>query len=233
MNTADKLREYCERILPGARGDLSKWLRFIGVECGVLALVLALPFAYIMPYWVGHENGPVEMLQNIVIILGIIIVVREFIFTESAEAKRTWLTVTGVLLLCLGRELSWGRVFFFMGYDTSGGPVFLDMKCLPGHTLIYFLIAALMIATIYGLLRFVPWRRIFIEHRQWPIAQIVMLIVFTALAQMSEHTHDESIMASETAEEIFELWVYILFIGIVYELRWLFNSGNTAPRRLK
>lgn len=206
--------------------SFGEWLRFIGVDGGIIVLVVALPFAKLVPYWFGHENGPIEIMQNFVLLLGVLMALRFFALAQNIAAKHTWLTIIGFLLLCLGRELSWGRVFFFTHYDTSGGPVFLDLKDLPGHILIYALIVVLIVAVLYGLVRHIPYRRLFAEHRQWPIAQIAMMIIFAVLSQISEHSHGDTIMASETAEELFELWSYILFIGVIYELRPLF-SGET------
>ena len=204
-----------------------EWLRIIGVDVGAVVFILALPATKILPYWVGWENGPVEMAQNAVLIAGIVMAAREFFRAQTIEAKKTWLTLTGFMVVLLARELSLGRVFFFRGYDAVG-PLFIEMKDMPGHTLIYILFGALMIAVAYGLMRYIPYRRIFAEHRQWPMAQIVMMFAFAVLAQFGEHLHGDG---CETAEEIAELWVYILFLGVVHEFKPLLSGQQFLNSR--
>ena len=101
--------------------------------------VLLLPLGYVMPPYLAWENGVLEMLQNIVLFGDMCLAAYFFCKTAGTGGKsihRLWLAAAGYFLLLLGRELSWGRVFFPTGMD-SHGPTFVSMKSIPGHEMIH------------------------------------------------------------------------------------------------
>ena len=101
--------------------------------------VLLLPLGYVMPPYLAWENGVLEMLQNIVLFGDMCLAAYFFRKTAGMGGKsihRLWLAAAGYFLLLLGRELSWGRVFFPTGMD-SHGPTFVSMNSIPGHEMIH------------------------------------------------------------------------------------------------
>lgn len=83
-----------------------------------IAAILAFILACSLPVSAGLENGPIEWFQVIVLVLGIPF----FWYTSSKpyiseNQRRLLLLSIPIWLILIGRELSWGRVFYPIGED--------------------------------------------------------------------------------------------------------------------
>ena len=124
--------------------------------------VLLLPLGYVMPPYLAWENGVLEMLQNIVLFGDMCLAAYFFCKTAGTGGKsihRLWLAAAGYFLLLLGRELSWGRVFFPTGMD-SHGPTFVSMNSIPGHEMIHAAIGVYTAVVFCSLVACMPWKKI-------------------------------------------------------------------------
>lgn len=124
--------------------------------------VLLLPLGYVMPPYLAWENGVLEMLQNIVLFGDMCLAAYFFRKTAGMGGKsihRLWLAAAGYFLLLLGRELSWGRVFFPTGMD-SHGPTFVSMNSIPGHEMIHAAIGVYTAVVFCSLVACMPWKKI-------------------------------------------------------------------------
>ena len=124
--------------------------------------VLLLPLGYVMPSYLAWENGLLEMLQNIVLFGNMCLAAYFFRKTAGTGRKsihRLWLAAAGYFLLLLGRELSWGRVFFPTGMD-SHGPTFVSMNSIPGHEMIHAAIGIYTAIVFCSLVACMPWKKI-------------------------------------------------------------------------
>ena len=110
--------------------------------------VLAVPFAAVLPSWVGWENGPIEILQDLVLFVGAIYCITLFCRASGRYRHGLWLAASAYFLILLGRELSWGRIFMPIGM-TDHGPDFVSMHALPYYKVVYGIIAVAILMTLY------------------------------------------------------------------------------------
>lgn len=104
-----------------------------------------------LPPWWGWENGPLENTQ--VLILAIGLVVSWFAARhnrDNRKARNLWLWLTLFWLLVMGRELSWGRVFYPVA-SGANGPELISLHQLWYGPLIRPFVAAVMIAMVTGI----------------------------------------------------------------------------------
>lgn len=89
-------------------------LRFSQGACFLfIAIGIALVLAYLLPESAGNENGPIECSQLIILTLGIpFSLYTAFRAHTSPDQKKLLLLSVPVWLTLIGRELSWGRVFY-------------------------------------------------------------------------------------------------------------------------
>lgn len=176
------------------------WIYFFG------ALLLA-PF---LPQWMNWENGPIEMLQNVVLLGGCLLSLYFYCTRKSGETEQFWLPVSGYYLLLLGRELSWGRVFL-PSRMTARGPVFPSMHSLPFHKEVYTLLAVYMALVLYGLVTRIPWKQI-LNRLPFPRSAFVLLLTASVLAILGDKGQLTYTAVDVTIEECMELLVYTLHI---------------------
>ncbi|KMO85748.1 hypothetical protein AB840_11770 [Megasphaera cerevisiae DSM 20462] len=87
-----------------------KFMQIKGYD--LLYLLLIIPIGCEIPEWIAWENGPLEILQNIVLVICIGICLYFWRQSMGKTVHTVWLVSAGYFFLLLGRELSWGRVFF-------------------------------------------------------------------------------------------------------------------------
>lgn len=174
----------------------------------VLYFLLILPAAYVMPEHLAWENGPLEMLQNIVLFCDVLLCLVLFRKTAGQKFHLMWLSGAGYFFLLLGREMSWGRIFFQTGMDQHG-PTFIAMNSVPGHQYIHGGISIYMAVVLVSLIWLVPWKKIFHEL-PFPTIGFVVLVLSAVLAACGDkgllfHTYLDS-----NIEELAELLMYTL-----------------------
>jgi hypothetical protein len=89
----------------------------------LVLLVLAYPLSLALPSWWSHENQPIENTQ--VVVIGIGLVASLLFFRRTRHIGRWFgLAAAPILLVLIGRELSWGAVFFDPTSIGDHGPLF-------------------------------------------------------------------------------------------------------------
>lgn len=162
----------------------------------------------------GWENGPVEILQDIVLLIGAIYCMILFRKASGRYRHGMWLAASTYFLILLGRELSWGRVFLPNGM-TDHGPVFVSMHALPYYKVVYGIIAVAILMTVLSFALYVPWRRIF---KEIPVPVIAFVLIATAV--IVAMLGDKGLLLGdnfdETLEEEMELLVYLMNIYLAH-----------------
>lgn len=162
----------------------------------------------VMPPWLAWENGPIEMLQNIVLLGETMLCLYFFRQTAGQHIHKLWLAAAGYFLLLFGREISWGRVFFQRGIDEHG-PYFISMNSVPGHEYIHGAIAIYTAVVLLAIIWTLPWKRAF---REFPFPKIVFVILIAAAVLAS--CGDKGILfhsyVDANVEELAELLAYAL-----------------------
>lgn len=194
---------------------------------GCIYFVLAVPFAAVLPSWVGWENGPIEILQDIVLFAGAIYCITLFCRASGRYRHGLWLAASAYFLILLGRELSWGRVFMPIGM-TDHGPDFVSMHALPYYKVVYGIIAVAILMTVLSFVAYAPWRRI-CQEISTPVITFV-LIAAAVVALLGDKGLLLGNAFDENLEEEMELLVYLLnlYLAHWYYRRLECTDGSVA-----
>lgn len=192
--------------------DMRRRLYVSSVQRGAaLYAVLLIPISYCMPPYLAWENGLIEMLQNAVL-LGNACMAAYFFRKTAGQAAltahRLWLAAAAYFLLLLGRELSWGRVFFPTGMD-SHGPTFISMSSVPGHEIIHGIIGVYTAAVLCSLVICMPWKRI-MHAIPFPKFLFCLLAAAAAVASCGDKGLLFHSYMDANAEELAELLAYLI-----------------------
>ncbi len=175
----------------------------------VLFAVLILPVSGFLPNWASFENGPIENTQ-VILLLGCALMCVKFAReTLSSPSHKMWLPSAGIFLILAARELSWGRVFFIKEYSAAGEPILIASSEMPFRTAIHGCIGVLAVLCLYGLIRFVPWKRIFREI-SFPWIHLIAIIVCVIAVTVGDHHAIFHTLRDQQIEELSELLMYAL-----------------------
>ena len=189
------------------------------VILAVCAVLCFIPLLFTDPSF-AWENGPLEMAQNVVLFFETCLFLYFYRGAKGSRYQGLWLTTAGLFLILFGRELSWGRVFFFKEM-ASYGPAFYSLREIPYGFLVNWVVGALMLLTLFGLFRYAPWRDIWKEiPKPWVIlAAVILMMVLSTLGDKEKILHT---VFDQTIEEYAELLMYILLgIGAYWYYCWI------------
>jgi hypothetical protein len=166
-----------------------------------------LPLSLILPERIAWENGPIEMTQNMVLLLGVFWNLNTYFRPSSVSRNKIWLFLAGFFLLLFGREISWGRVFLLKEI-TKKGPVFWSMRSIPHYRFIHGCIGLYMVIDILFLIKSVCWHSVLqcIEQSRRVTLLVILAAVLTLLGDKSLLFHS---FVDETVEEFAELFIYV------------------------
>ena len=176
----------------------------------IIYLLAIIPISFIFPVKYAWENGPIENTQACILFVFFIINV----YFYFKIRKKLWITASIFFFLLLGRELSWGRVFFPLGMS-SNGPIIMPMSQFPHHTLINIIVGICIFTVILGLIFTIPYRQI-VFHKIFPVAKFIMLAITVLLSTIGDHGYLFSNQQSELIEELSELLMYFILFCISY-----------------
>lgn len=191
---------------------------FFGLSCAVL--LFTFPMAAILPPWWSHENQPIENAQVFVLAIGFFAAL--LFFHRSADPAR-WFGLCAALILAvlIGRELSWGAVFFDPTSVGDHGPLFAS-RYLWYKPAVAPAVAALLIAsiTIIVVKRLAFLGFALLRQRRIPFFSLLLtaigMLVSTAAEGHLPLVPLPSFIDGNTAqliEEISELAAYLAMIG--------------------
>jgi hypothetical protein len=167
-----------------------------------------------LPPWWGWENGLLENTQVIILSTGLVLSWSAARHNRAdRKAHDLWLWLIPLWLLAIGRELSWGRVFYPVAFGVNG-PKLISLHQLWYGPLVKPVIAAVMIAMIIGICRNSPLQ--YICQTTLPLFDIVILLITVIVASLC----DKSMLPffhpqKEILEEWAELTAYWSMVSIV------------------
>lgn len=172
-----------------------------------IALLLAIPLAWLLPATWGQENGPVENTQVAVILLTGIMAYRAYRIGVGSEAsRRLFLWSIPIVLIVAFRELSWGRVFFPNGHGW-----YLPLHAIWYGKFVYPAVGILVAFVAIG----VYLQRLDKEILRWfkygkfPVIDLLMILGgFFAADFVEHHTYGYFASYQDLFEELFELVMY-------------------------
>lgn len=193
-------------------------------------LVLVILSYYISSYlpltW-GWENGPLEWSQVVILAVGALLTGcwwQEASSSRQFHHARFFAWAVPLWLLMIGRELSWGRVFFPAGLDPVNGPYFISVAQLPYGKLVYPVIAIIILAWLYAVIKYRLYAFPCDLYRQgrFPTGEFILVIFSFVVAYVAEkHLHNAAM------EELVECAAYLSLMLTAYRVRVALQARNT------
>ena len=174
---------------------------------GTLLLAAAWPLSFALPVSISFENGPLENLQVVVLVLGGIYnltLIRQSSDKQLADFH-LWCAV--FMIFMAFRELSWGRVFYPIKFEKTG-PVFVDMANFVWQTEAYAIIGIFIIFLAAFMLRNLPLKRML--HSRFPILIIFAMLMSVIFSYIGDHGMIVGKLQGQIVEEFGELAFYVL-----------------------
>ena len=130
-----------------------------------------------------------------------------------------------MFVLFAARELSWGRVFYPIGFDDDG-PEFVAMADYAWRTEAYVFIVVVGLAMLYLLIMRVPVRKML--KMPPPIAILLIIAVGTALQYVGEHGILIGKMHGQMLEELSETIVYAMLPSLCRYYHFFSSSSSRS-----
>ena len=178
------------------------------------AIILSVPLAFVLPVEISFENGFLENVQVVVLILSALLI----LIFQSDAAQMKWFQrffAAGLFLTAL-RELSWGRVFFPVGMEKLGA-VFVSMADYEYRIPVYIFLAIYGAAMLFILIRFVPVKKILLSPQ--PLAAFAVMILALIFSYVGEHGYFLGKAQGQILEEFNELILYLILPAINFYYR--------------
>lgn len=188
----------------------------------VILCILAVIFiglSFVLPIEYSYENHFLENLEVVILFLGIVICIgkiRDFILYDSIKF---YVASIIIYILMIGRELSWGRVFYPIGIDKNGEQIFVKVHELWYGSVVYPIVGILiLIALILLGVYFYQSRR---QGICWyiPLGEFLFFIVTSILGQF---VFDRGLVQfgnyNQLLEESCEIIAYIALVCCTYDI---------------
>ena len=188
----------------------------------VILCILAVIFiglSFVLPIEYSYENHFLENLEVVILFLGIVICIgkiRDFILYDSIKF---YVASIIIYILMIGREVSWGRVFYTIGMDKNGEHIFVKVHELWYGSVVYPIVGILiLIALILLVVYFYQSRK---QGICWyiPLGEFLFFIVTSILGQF---VFDRGLVQfgnyNQLLEESCEIIAYIALICYTYDI---------------
>lgn len=188
----------------------------------VILCILAVIFiglSFVLPIEYSYENHFLENLEVVILFLGIVICIgkiRDFILYDSIKF---YIASIIIYILMIGRELSWGRVFYPIGMDKNGEQIFVKVHELWYGSVVYPMVGILILIVLILLgVYFYQSRR---QGICWyiPLGEFLFFIVTSILGQC---VFDRGLVQfgnyNQLLEESCEIIAYIALICCTYDI---------------
>lgn len=185
---------------------------------GILTIIF-IALAFVLPIEYSYENHFLENLEIVILFCGIVVCVnkiRDFILYDSIKF---YIASVIIYILIIGRELSWGRVFYPIGMDNNGEQIFIKVQDLWYSPVVYPIIGILtLIALILLGIYFYQSRQ---QRICWhiPAGEFLLFIVMSILSQC---VFDRGLVQfgdyNQLLEESCEIIAYISLVFCTYDI---------------
>ena len=185
---------------------------------GILTIIF-IALAFVLPIEYSYENHFLENLEIVILFCGIVVCVnkiRDFILYDSIKF---YVASIIIYILMIGRELSWGRVFYPIGMDKNGEQIFVKVHELWYGSVVYPMVGILILIVLILLgVYFYQSRR---QGICWyiPLGEFLFFIVTSILDQF---VFDRGLVQfgnyNQLLEESCEIIAYIALICYTYDI---------------
>jgi len=188
-----------------------RYTKALVILCILAIIFIGLSYSY--------ENHFLENLEVVILFLGIVICIgkiRDFILYDSIKF---YVASIIIYILMIGRELSWGRVFYPIGMDKNGEQIFVKVHELWYGSVVYPMVGILILIVLILLgVYFYQSRR---QGICWyiPLGEFLFFIVTSILGQC---VFDRGLVQfgnyNQLLEESCEIIAYIALICCTYDI---------------
>lgn len=182
--------------------------------------------AYLPINW-GWENGPLEWFQVVILAVGALLT--SYWWQEARSSRqlhhaRFFAWAVPLWLLMIGRELSWGRVFYQAGLDPITGPYFISAAQLPYGKFVYPVLAIIILSWLLVVIKYKLYAFPFDLYRQrrFPTGEFILVILSFVVAYVAEKHLHNAIM-----EELVECVAYLSLVLTAYRVKLSLQGRNT------
>lgn len=189
----------------------------------VTAFCLAYTLSFHLPKWSSYENGPIEIIQNLVLIFGGAQAVRYAVRGKSPW-RNLWAAAVPIWIICVGRELSWGAVFMPPADFSEIGP-FYTSSSLPYKFLVAPTVGALLLVSAFIFIRSKVWRlcRYIWRSGHFPLLETgitgIALLLMTAAENNMGLSLQNYLGYGQIFEETVELAAYLFLLAAQQRIR--------------
>ena len=214
---------------------MGKLARNTGIAAVVL-LLLSFAVSFRLPWWITWENGPVEMVQNAILAESVFLCLYYYVTdkkkgrADSPVSPGVWILGALIFLLLLGREISWGRIFF-LEYIGKFGPEFTDQAKLPYYRFVRPFVAVLGGLILFGFYKWFPRRSVLLQV-PFPVFPFAALCLCAALALLGDSGILKHVITNAAAialEECTELIIYYLLLFLTWYYHKWFSYVKAEP----
>ncbi|WP_312518594.1 hypothetical protein [Anaerospora sp.] len=189
-----------------------KWI----LLAGVLASYFISPY---LPISWGWENSLLEWLQVVILSAGLVLNCKWWQDAKAignASASLLLFSALPLWLLMIGRELSWGRVFYPSGFDPVEGPIFLSLAQLPYGAIVNPLLAIIILVWLFAVIKYgvykIPYQ--LLKEQRFPASELVIAVLALVIAGIGEKQLHLPVM-----EEFDECIAYLGLILTAYRVK--------------
>jgi len=181
-----------------------------------------------LPITWGWENGLLEWAQVAILVVGVLLTGywwQEAKLVRSFHHARFLAWAVPLWLLMIGRELSWGRVFYQVGLDPISGPYFITVAQLPYGKFVYPVIAIIILTWLFAVIRYklyaIPYE--LFRQERFPTGEFLLVVFSFIVAYIAEkHFHNA------TMEEIVECVAYLSLVLTAYRVKVALQQRSTV-----
>lgn len=124
-------------------------MRATGIFIVIAGLISGYLFSLVLPNEWSWENNWLENSQTFILLAGLVFSVYRYTREPDARFSRLWLAAIPLWFIFIGRELSWGAVFFEpLFIDPITGPTFSSSEQVPWKPLVSPLLVILLLFSI-------------------------------------------------------------------------------------
>ncbi len=171
----------------------------------LVAALLSLCSAFVLPDGYGDKNSPVENIQMLVLLVGICV-------TSTAKVRRKmFVFATLCLLLMLAREVNYGRTLIFFA-DPEHANQYPKWKDLEYGWIAHLVVGLYMLWLLVYFIWQKVWKEVWevLRTLRVPACDILLALCGLVVGVAFESLHDC------LSEELGEVVMYVAAVGILY-----------------
>ncbi|WP_336696101.1 hypothetical protein [Delftia acidovorans] len=151
-------------------------------------LVLSFPLSFVLPQSLSWENGFLENIQAVTLLLGMVAALVAARRQKGSFAAPLWWIASLFWLAFLGRELAWGAAFLPSLEAGKWGPV-ISSQALWYRPAVKWVVGAMLLLCCYWFVRHGVWNKIIkrlVREHALPIFSLAIFVAAMVISTNAE-----------------------------------------------